>query len=443
MMVKILTGALAAAALTGAVLVAGLVPVHVPSESTVEHQAVTPVVQPVACPGPLTVPVGDISSGNDTLDSASADVKYDVLMTGSPQDVGDGVATDSVAGATLESVGGGDIAGLAAVSCTRPSLDQWLVGGATTLGASARLVLTNPADAPVEATVTAYGAIGAIEEPIIIVVGPMSQQSVLLEGVIPENAALVLNVEASGTGIAAAVQDSRLDGFEPVGTDWVGPGADPSESLVIPAIGPSDPTADGGSAFVSLMAPEGATVQLTLITDSGIVDWPGTSGLVLKPGVVTEIPVPEFESGAIEVKADFPVVAAGVSRVARESQTGRAGSVAFDSMWVAGQSPSTVSHSLVAVTDSPVLSVYSAVHQSVSVTNQDGKVVATGDIPARTVQLLTVDAVAGDVLTVDPGFAWAEVVRTDEGLLTALGPTETTVADLDVAVRVDGYIPVP
>jgi hypothetical protein len=442
MMARVVTGILAVVVLCGAVVAAGAIPVHVPAEPNVQHRNVTPSEQPVACPGPLEVPVGDISSGDDDLDSGSDDVQRDVFTTGSSDDAGGSVSSDAPIAATIERVGGGDIAGLAAVTCVRPSLSQWIVGGATSLGASARLVLTNPAEAPVEVTITAYGPIGAIEEPIVKVVGPTSAQEVLLEGTIPENPALTLQIDASGTGIVAAMQDSRLNGFEPAGTDWVGPAADPATSIVIPAVGPSVPDEEGGAATVVLMAPEGATAQLTLVTPDGIVEWPGTANLGLEPGVVTEIPVPTVDEGAVEVTADAPIVAAAVSRVARESQTGR-GSAAYDTMWVAGQSAVSSELSLVAVTDSPELSVYSATHQEITVTNQAGDVVATRDIPARTVQRVQVDAVAGDILTMSQGVQWAQVVQTTGGFLTAAAPAATELSDLDIAVTVDTYIPAP
>ncbi|WP_062213058.1 DUF5719 family protein [Demequina oxidasica] len=443
MIVKILTGLLAAGALAGAVVVADQLPIHEPAPATVDHLAIAPLQQAVACPGHLEIPVGDISSGDADLDSGSDDVQFETFTSGSNTKVDSGFASDGPVAASIERVGGGDIAGLAAVTCVRPSMDQWLVGGATTLGASARLVLTNPAEAPVEVEVVSYGPIGQEEEPMVIVVGPESQRSVLLEGTIPENPALTLHVVSNGTGIVANVQDSRLDGFEPAGTDWVTRAADPGTSIVIPAVGPSDPSVEGASASVSLLAPEGANVSLALVTDDGTSEWPGASELNLEPGVVTVIQVPKLSAGAVEVRSDAPVVAAGVSRLPRESQTGRDGSIAFDTMWVAGQSASDAPHSLVAVTDSPELSVYAREEISLRVTNQDGEVVATQDIPARTVQRVSVDASAGDVLTVGAGVEWVQVVSTDDGFVTAVAPSDSEVADLDVAVRVDGYVPVP
>lgn len=441
MILRVVTAVAAAGVLAAGVVLADALPTYTTAPATVDHVSVAPLQQSVACPGLLEVPVGDISSGDADLDSGSDDIQRQTFATGPTVDVDGGIASDAPIAATTERVGGGDIAGLAAVTCVRPSLDQWLVGGATTVGASARLVLTNPAAAPVEVTVTPYGPIESGTEPIVIVVGPQSQKSTLLEGVIPENPALALNITSTGTGVVAHVQDSRLNGFEPAGTDWVTRTADPATSIVIPAVGPSDPTVEGGSARVSLLAPTGAKVSLTLVTKDGIREWPGTAGLVLDPGVVTEVSVPSLTAGAVEVNADAPVVAAAVSYVARDSQTGRTGSVAFDSMWVAGQSMPDASQSLVAVTDGPELAVYSATHQSVSITDQTGAVVATVDVPARTTRRVTADAVAGAVLTVGPGVEWVQVVSAKDGFVTAVAPTATEVADLDVAVTVDGYVP--
>lgn len=443
MILKFMTGLVAVGALAASLVWASDIPVHTPGSAEVFRSTVTPARQNVACPNPLEIPVGSISSGDADLDSGSDDVKREVFTAGSRDDLRDGLSSDALAAATLERVGGGDIAGLAAASCALPQLDQWLVGGATTLGASARLVLSNPSDAPVEVSVTSYGLLGESDDPMTVVVGPLSQESLLLEGTIAETPALVLHLAATGTGVTAHLQDSRLDGFEPAGTDWVGAGDPPANTTVIPAVGLSDPTADASTAVVSLLAPDGATATLVLVTEDGIVDWPGTSGLVLDPGVVTEIPVPAVAAGAIEVRADAPVVAAALSRVSRDSQVGREGVLASDLMWVAGQSDSDARRTLIALTDDPTLFVYSATHQGVTVTNQDGDVVAKQDIAARTIVLLTVDATAGDELTVPAGFAWAQVVSDDDGYMTAVGPTDTEVRDLEVAVTVGGYVPVP
>ena len=187
-----------------------------PSGTTV---SITPARQDVACPGPQSTPSG-VTGTDPELGGAATGVSANTYLTGAVRPVGAGQASDALVGAAVHRVSGGDITGLAAITCTAPSTDQWVVGGATTVGASARLVLTNPGDASVQATVTSYGELGELDSREVAI-GPNSQGEVLLEGLTIDVAALAVHISSTGTGVVAALQDSRLNGFQPFGTDWV------------------------------------------------------------------------------------------------------------------------------------------------------------------------------------------------------------------------------
>ncbi|WP_284328608.1 DUF5719 family protein [Demequina litorisediminis] len=136
-----------------------------PVAAEVQEIAVTPTALPLACPGPLEVPVGAIESGDADLDAGSDDRTFTVSPDG--VDMGEGTAVDSAVASQIERVGGGDIAGLAGASCTAASQDQWIVAGSTSLGSSARLVLSNSSEASVRARVTLHGPTGQARRPHI------------------------------------------------------------------------------------------------------------------------------------------------------------------------------------------------------------------------------------------------------------------------------------
>ncbi|WP_156162204.1 DUF5719 family protein [Demequina iriomotensis] len=427
---------LAAAAAVLAVVVAGRIPVEEPGEAPVTVAEVTPAVQPIACPGPVEIPVGDIDSGDPDLGSGSEDRSYDVAGEGTDP-VGAGFRADGDAAASVERIGTGDVAGLAAASCLAPVRDQWLVGGSTALGASARLVLTNPSDASSEATVTLYGGLGELEEHAVLSIAPGGQQDVLLEAVAAEVPALAVRVVATGAGVVAQLQDSRLDGFQAAGTDWVSRGASLATSLVVPGVGVSG----DATATLRLLAPEGATAHLTLAGDDGAVEWGGVSALSLEPGVVTEVPVPAIASGAVQIEADAPVVAGAVLTVPRAVTDGPAGASAADLAWTPAQAVGDgAARTLMIGEHVTAIAVHAAQAGEVAFTDASGEVVASATMRAGSTRTLAVDLPAGTVVTGPAGVAWIAVLSDDPGFVATLVPRRTDVESTEVQVGQRPYV---
>ncbi|WP_156160622.1 DUF5719 family protein [Demequina soli] len=426
----------AAAAAIVAVVASGRIPVDPPVDAAPYAGEVTPAVQPLACPGPVEVPVGEIDAGDPDLGSGSSDKTYQALGDGR-SDAGAGFLARADAAASVERIGSGDVAGLAAATCLAPVRDQWLVGGSTSLGSSARLVLTNPTDASTEATVTFYGALGPLEERSVVSIAPGGQQDLLLEGTVAEVPALVVRVSATGAGVVAHLQDSRLDGFQPAGTDWVGRGAAPATALVVPGVGAG---ADA-TTTLRLMAPEGATADLTLVGDDGPVDWGGVSSLQLDPGVVTEVEVPQIDSGAIEIHADAPVVAAAMRSVPRPVTDGPAGAVERDLAWMPAQAVDGAEARSVVATDHVVaVTVHTASGGRFTLTDASGAVVAQQAMAAHTTATLPVAVAAGTVLTAEGRFAWSLELEDDPGFVATLVPRATGVETATVEVGQVPYV---
>ncbi|PKQ14752.1 MAG: hypothetical protein CVT68_10235, partial [Actinobacteria bacterium HGW-Actinobacteria-8] len=157
---------------------------------------IEPPAPVVACPGPQTVPVGDVGAGGD-LASEPTVRTFDVWGPAETRPVGFGWGADDAIAAQMERIADGDIEGWAGLTCAQPSFDQWLVGGATTLGSSARLVLSNPSAAPTEVTVTIYGPLGAQVDQLLVPVAAGDAVQRLIEGIAAEMSAMVVRVEAT------------------------------------------------------------------------------------------------------------------------------------------------------------------------------------------------------------------------------------------------------
>ncbi len=391
--------------------------------------AIDPPASVVACPGQQQVPVGDVGAGGDLASEPTQRI-FNVYSPVPTEALGDGSVALSPFAAQSEVIGDGDIEGWAAISCEPAQLDQWLVGGATSLGSSARLVLSNPSAAPSEATVTVYGPLGKVQNTSVVAVAAGGQVDKLLEAVAAELPAMVVRVQATGPGVAAALQDARLDGFQPAGIDWVA-ASDVAKNLVIPAVGAQDPNA---SSTLRLMAPEGATVALTLVSEQGIELWSVGTALDLEPGTVTDIDLPQGLVGAIEVRADTAVVAAARTVVPRQPREAIVGDVAYDHMWVSGEAPQRDTLTGVLPREGARIAIYSPTKARVVVVDSAGGTVAEADLIGRTVQWLDVDVPAGTVLSTTGEFVWAFVMESDAGYLASSAPVKAGLVGLTATV---------
>lgn len=435
---RALSGAIVFALAVAALVVGGNISTQAAPGATGTTVSVDPARQDVACAGDLTTPSG--GTGTDPeLGGAATHVTGDTFLGGTVRPVGAGTASDAVVGAQVERVGGGDITGLAALTCTAPSTDQWIVAGSTTVGDSARLVLTNPAPASVEATVTANGEIGEVDSRTVAI-GPNSQEELLLEGLAIDVSALSVHITATGTGVVAALQDSRLNGFQPSGTDWATASA-VGTSLAIPGVG------TGGSpdqtATVRLLSPTGATVRLALSTPGGAAVWEGVASLELEAGVAVDIAVPAVDVGTVTISADAPVVAGALVTRSRAATTGVEGDTAQELRWIPAQLAADENErAAVAVGYDEQVVVYAERQGTFTLKSSDGDTVATVAMKLGGTATVPIKVAPGTVLTASGPYAWTILVA-DGDFISAMAPTRTTIDPVEIAVEQRSYVPIP
>ena len=426
----------------GALVLAGaaawlFTPAELPSPSVSEFE-IPPAASKAACPGPQRLPIGDAGTSGD-LAAESDDIQLAELGAGASFPVGLGRGWDAPLAASFERIGSGDLSGLAAVTCLTAGFDEWLVGGATTLGSSARLVLSNPSDAPAEARITLYGPLGQIDDTVVIAVAPRGQEERLIEGFAAELSTLAVHVETTGPGLVAVLQDSRLAGFQPAGTDWVS-ATTPLTRQVIPSVG-SD--AENATATLRLLAPEGAKASVTLVTGAGVEAWSGARVIELEPGVVTDISVPVNRLGALEITSDTPILAAARTVVPRAPKEGLEGDIAYEHRWVSGVSDAEQStFAAIVPADGTTVAAYSPVGGKIVFVDEAGNELASAVLAPRTATRIPLPVAAGTFVTATGRFAWALEVENDEGFLTALMPADTTRVDSTVTMIPAPYAPV-
>lgn len=286
-----------------------------------------PQVAVVAVPSRLSAGVGLVEgdlAASDAVDGAAAVVTL-------PRDApGEGLAaSESVRPDTS------DVAGLAAAECLTPARTAWLVGGATTVGRTTWIVLSNTDAVDAAVDLRLWGATGPIDAPgtsgLIVAAG--TQRIVPLAGLAVDEASPVVRVTSTGGSVAATLQTTIVRGLTPSGISIITPLAEPAVRHVIPALPViagelvrERSTADGGtdgSPALRLLVPgdEPARVTVTLVPSAGGL------GLVteadLEPGFVLDLPVTELADGeyGVIVEATEPVVVGGRTSTAGAAET--------------------------------------------------------------------------------------------------------------------------
>ena len=194
---------------------------------------------------------------------------------------GDGAVVVEGAGAVAAGLGvelrsvdrEGPVRGTSAVRCGPTGTSAWFVGGATTVGNSAQLVLVNADDAPALVDVGGWSATGPLESRAGrgIAVPPRGRTVVELDTVAPDRDLLALHVRTTRGRVAAALRHVRADGRTAGGVDWVPAVGPPGVEVLVAGLarGP-------GSRLlvVTNPGPDATTVDLQLLTDDGAVDLP-------------------------------------------------------------------------------------------------------------------------------------------------------------------------
>ncbi|MDQ1127907.1 DUF5719 family protein [Microbacterium sp. SORGH_AS_0888] len=261
-----------------------------------------------------------------------------------------GVPVD-VAAAGSASVEADDLRGFAASAC-RPALtESWLIGGATTVGTSDLVVLSNPGTVPATVDITVYTATGA-EVPTGgsgIVVAPGMQRILPLSGIVPGAKAPVLRVTATGAPVAAALQSSIIRTLLPGGVDVMSATAQTSTRVVVPGVvvPPSAVTTTGGLAttIARILSPQTDTAA-TVTVDAPDGTQVSTRQVPLTAGVPLEVELTGLPAGTYTV-----TVSAGAGVLAAVWQTTGFGQ-GDDFAWYSS-APEVSADTLVAVPDGP------------------------------------------------------------------------------------------
>ena len=267
------------------------------------------VVRPADDPGRITIdPLSTATSGvpRDSSTSGPTDVSDDDLGSDPLRVRGTGERAPGLVATQSLTATDGDVQGLAALPCTTPTADAWLVAGGGDKGRQERLVLTNPGGNAVTVQVDVVGAKGGGSDgPGRSVVVPAGGRNVVLLDSIGGTAApQAVHVTSTGGLVSPAIVDHHLDGLTPAGLDVVGPTAAPARRLVLPG------NANGSGRGIVVAAPgdREAVVQVRRLSE----DPARSAKVVTVPAgqaVDVELPLADGMRSWV-VESDEPVVAA-------------------------------------------------------------------------------------------------------------------------------------
>lgn len=266
---------------------------------------------------------------------------------------------------------GGDLRGLAAAACARPSQDAWLVGGATVVGRSTRLDLSNPGTGTATADVTVLTPTGAVQPPSAqdLPVAAGTTLELLLEGLVPQAEAVAVRVTVTGGSLVPFLVQTGLDALTPAGVEVVPPGGGAALTQVLPAVSVL-PASAPPRLRLAVPGQDDAVVRWELHGPAGPVEAAGPAAATVSAGTVAEVELAGLERGtySVLVEADVPVLAAAVSTSGGEG-------AAADVAWSAA-APPLDGQTLVALPDPAV----------------PARLVVTGGGPATEVDVETVAA---------------------------------------------------
>lgn len=276
-------------------------------------------------------------------DASSRDQAPQALTVATPQ----GATTPPLfAGAQVETATSEDLAGLAAADCAEPAADTWLVAGATSLGQTSLLLLSNPTSVDATVSLSIYTETGAVSAPGATgITVPAGGQKVLpLAGLAPGAAAPVVHVQTSGGEVVATLQQSFEQGIQPQGVELTGATGAPSRQQIIPGVTIASLAAVTAAESAESVGVEFPAVRILVPGDTdadvtiGVVGEQGTDAgtsyaQTVKAGNVAEIPLQNLKDGSytVTVNSSVPVVVA--------ARTSVIGATARDFAWFVSSAP--------------------------------------------------------------------------------------------------------
>ncbi len=202
----------------------------------------------------------------------------------------------------------GDLASFLVENCQSTSRELAFASGSTVVGEDTVLVLSNPAAKPVNVQMEILGTSGPVlESPVTVVVPAASTVGILPGSYTRDVQSPIIILSADGSGVAAWLQTSGLDGEVPLGVART-PGVKPKSTVVLAGVeGGKDATLRVGN-----VGPETAEATIKVMSKGGVEALVGAETIRIPARSSSEIVVGELpgNTSALLIESDHDVVAA-------------------------------------------------------------------------------------------------------------------------------------
>lgn len=188
-----------------------------------------------------------------------------------------------VAGVQSQQVSTEEVSGFAAAACADASSDAWLVGGATDVGRTTLILLSNPTEVTATVALDIMGGNGTVSAPGAsgILVEPGQQRVLSLASFAPDLIDPIVHVTSTGGLIQASLQQTVIRALVPGGVEIIAPSAAPNTMHIVTGIaltGLAAQDSDEKGLVTSDLEPtvrvgvpgdDAADVDITVIGNSG------------------------------------------------------------------------------------------------------------------------------------------------------------------------------
>ena len=131
-----------------------------------------------------------------------------------------------------------NFSGLLAAGCQQPTTELWFVGGDTSVGREALLVVTNPGRVDAQIDVAAFASRGELSATGLKGLSVAAGKTLVLQlaSDLMNQPTLTLQVTATGGSVAAWIQQRVMRGTIPGGSDFIAPATEVAKGLAIPGL---------------------------------------------------------------------------------------------------------------------------------------------------------------------------------------------------------------
>jgi hypothetical protein len=208
---------------------------------------------------------------------------------------------------------------VAVTGCAEARDDWWFNGVDANVGATSRLVLTNPTSGVAVVDVLIFGRQGAVMAPGSrdLPLAAYSRQSIDLARLAPGVESATVRVRASEGRVSAAIATTKVQGATPAGSDWIPAAAPPAMDVLVSG---GHPGASGQQLTLTNPGSREALVQATALVSSGPFRPTSLTDLTIPPRsvLVTDITdIVEGSSTALHLTSTADITAAVISTVSR------------------------------------------------------------------------------------------------------------------------------